>query len=70
MQMSPPNDPVPLIAAKALWMRRRAIQMVYAAQLGHQRGDGVGREELPFPVVAQLQGHEELPEAVVKAPLQ
>ncbi len=39
MQMSPPNDPVPLIAAKALWMRRRAFQMVYAAQLGHPGGD-------------------------------
>ena len=39
MQMSPPNDPVPLIAAKALWMRRRAFQMVHAAQLGHPGGD-------------------------------
>jgi transketolase len=39
MQMSPPNDPVPLIAAKALWMRRRAFQMVYDAQLGHPGGD-------------------------------
>jgi len=39
MQMSPPNDPVPLIADKALWMRRRAFQMVYAAQLGHPGGD-------------------------------
>jgi transketolase len=39
MQMSPPNDPVPLIAAKALWMRRRAFQMVHDAQLGHPGGD-------------------------------
>jgi len=39
MQMSPPNDPVPLIADKALWMRRRAFQMVYAAQRGHPGGD-------------------------------
>ncbi len=36
---SPPNDPIPLIAAKALWMRRTAFEMVYKAQLGHPGGD-------------------------------
>lgn len=33
------NDPVELIREKALWMRRRAFQMVYEAQLGHPGGD-------------------------------
>ena len=33
------NDPIPNIKAKALWMRRRAVQMVYEAQLGHPGGD-------------------------------
>lgn len=33
------NDPTPLIRDKALWMRRRAFQMVYEAQLGHPGGD-------------------------------
>ena len=33
------NDPVALIREKALWMRRRAFQMVYDAQLGHPGGD-------------------------------
>jgi transketolase len=34
-----PNDPLPLIRKKALWMRRRAFRMVYEAQLGHLGGD-------------------------------
>ncbi len=34
-----PRDPLPLIADKALWMRRRAFRMVYEAQLGHPGGD-------------------------------
>ena len=34
-----PNDPVPLICEKALWMRRRAFRMVHEAQLGHPGGD-------------------------------
>jgi transketolase len=34
-----PNDTVQLIRTKALWMRRRAFEMVYAAQLGHPGGD-------------------------------
>jgi transketolase len=33
------NDLVPLIASKALWIRRRSFQMVYEAQLGHPGGD-------------------------------
>ncbi len=33
------NDTLSLITAKALWMRRRAFQMVYMAQLGHPGGD-------------------------------
>ncbi len=33
------NDPVALIADKALWIRRRSFQMVYEAQLGHPGGD-------------------------------
>ncbi len=33
------NDTVTLIRQKALWMRRRAFQMVYEAQLGHPGGD-------------------------------
>ncbi len=35
----PPNDPIPLIQSKALWMRRRAFAMVHAARLGHPGGD-------------------------------
>ncbi|MEJ8475291.1 transketolase [Roseibium algae] len=34
-----PNDPVPVIRDRALWMRRRAFKMVYDAQLGHPGGD-------------------------------
>lgn len=34
-----PNDPLPEIEKKARWMRRRALQMVYAKQLGHIGGD-------------------------------
>jgi transketolase len=34
-----PNDHIATIRAKALWMRRRAFQMVHAAQLGHPGGD-------------------------------
>ncbi|PZQ96575.1 MAG: transketolase [Cereibacter sphaeroides] len=37
--MTRSNDPLPLIREKALWMRRRAFQMVYEAQLGHPGGD-------------------------------
>lgn len=37
--MTRTNDPLPLIREKALWMRRRAFQMVYEAQLGHPGGD-------------------------------
>jgi transketolase len=33
------NDVVPLIASKALWIRRRSFQMVYEAQQGHPGGD-------------------------------
>ena len=33
------NDPLDLIRAKALWIRRRSFQMVYEAQLGHPGGD-------------------------------
>ena len=33
------NDPLPLIKAKALWMRRRSFRMVYEAQMGHPGGD-------------------------------
>lgn len=33
------NDPVPRIEATARWMRRRALEMVYAKQLGHIGGD-------------------------------
>ncbi|RGP36347.1 transketolase [Pseudotabrizicola alkalilacus] len=33
------NDPTDLIHEKALWMRRRAFQMVYEARLGHPGGD-------------------------------
>ena len=33
------NDTVTLIRERALWMRRRAFQMVYEAQLGHPGGD-------------------------------
>jgi transketolase len=33
------NDPLELIRAKALWIRRRSFQMVYEAQLGHPGGD-------------------------------
>lgn len=33
------NDPVPLIRARALWMRRTAFTMVHKAQLGHPGGD-------------------------------
>ena len=33
------NDVVPLIAGKALWIRRRSFQMVYEAQQGHPGGD-------------------------------
>ena len=33
------NDLVPLIASRALWIRRRSFQMVYEAQLGHPGGD-------------------------------
>ncbi len=33
------NDPIDLIRAKALWMRRTAFQMVFDAQLGHPGGD-------------------------------
>lgn len=33
------NDPIALIKAKALWMRRTAFGMVHAAQLGHPGGD-------------------------------
>jgi transketolase len=33
------NDAVAHIAAKALWMRRRAFKMVHDAQLGHPGGD-------------------------------
>lgn len=33
------NDIVPLIASKALWIRRRSFQMVYEAQQGHPGGD-------------------------------
>lgn len=36
---SPPNDVISLVAAKALWMRRTAFEMVYKAQLGHPGGD-------------------------------
>lgn len=36
---SPPNDAISLVAAKALWMRRTAFEMVYNAQLGHPGGD-------------------------------
>ncbi|MDZ7905855.1 MAG: transketolase [Cypionkella sp.] len=36
---APPNDLIALIAAKALWMRRTAFEMVYKAQLGHPGGD-------------------------------
>jgi transketolase len=35
----PRNDPLDLIRAKALWIRRRSFQMVYEAQLGHPGGD-------------------------------
>lgn len=34
-----PNDPIPLIKAKALWMRRTAFAMVHKAGLGHPGGD-------------------------------
>lgn len=34
-----PQDPLPLIRDKALWMRRRAFRMVYEARLGHPGGD-------------------------------
>lgn len=34
-----PNDPVALVRDKALWMRRQAFRMVFAAQLGHLGGD-------------------------------
>ncbi|MCR8726134.1 transketolase [Frigidibacter sp. ROC022] len=34
-----PNDPLPMIREKALWMRRRAFRMVYEARLGHPGGD-------------------------------
>ena len=37
--MTLPNDPLPLIREKALWMRRRAFRMVHEAQLGHPGGD-------------------------------
>jgi transketolase len=33
------SDPLELIRAKALWIRRRSFQMVYEAQLGHPGGD-------------------------------
>ena len=33
------NDPLPLIKAQALWMRRRSFRMVYEAQMGHPGGD-------------------------------
>ena len=33
------NDPLPEIEKRARWMRRRALQMVYAKQLGHIGGD-------------------------------
>lgn len=33
------NDPVSLIKARALWMRRTAFSMVHKAQLGHPGGD-------------------------------
>lgn len=33
------NDVLPLIKAKALWMRRRSFRMVYEAQMGHPGGD-------------------------------
>jgi len=40
MQMqSPQNELISLVAAKALWMRRTAFEMVYKAQLGHPGGD-------------------------------
>lgn len=45
MQMSsspisnPSSELIPLISAKALWMRRTAFEMVYKAQLGHPGGD-------------------------------
>jgi transketolase len=37
--MTLPNDPLPLIRDKALWMRRRSFRMVHEAQLGHPGGD-------------------------------
>lgn len=37
--LTPQNDLIPLIAAKALWMRRTTFEMVYKAQLGHPGGD-------------------------------
>ena len=37
--MTRPDDPLPLIREKALWMRRRAFRMVHEAQLGHPGGD-------------------------------
>ena len=37
--MYPANDSVALIRAKALWMRREALRMVYDKQLGHPGGD-------------------------------
>lgn len=33
------NDPIPMIRAKALWMRRTAFTMVHRARLGHPGGD-------------------------------
>jgi hypothetical protein len=41
-----------------------------AANLGHQVGDGVGREELALPMVAEFERHEDRPETVVKSVLQ
>ncbi|MDR7124650.1 transketolase [Pseudotabrizicola sp. 4114] len=37
--MTHANDPTDLIREKALWMRRRAFQMVYESRLGHPGGD-------------------------------
>jgi transketolase len=37
--MTPQDDSVARIKAKALWMRRRAFKMVFDAQLGHPGGD-------------------------------
>jgi transketolase len=38
-QLAASNDPIALIRARALWMRRTAFGMVHKAQLGHPGGD-------------------------------